>query len=273
MDEPSPLTRPLATVSRADSPFSVVEDVHEARLVEPGRPARLPERRKPESPFQAAAFLFPGGHPVMGVSPFTVEQGTQGPVPFAGFVGWPGNSQPQGYGYAPQGFALGPQGGYPVFAPSQAAPAMPVPKSFASAAPESAPASTAASAASSYRAAQPAQQASSDSCSIRQLELRAIFGVGREMAEEEILKRSRALPGMRNLARLQVQEMGTIEELKHLMNHLGFGDGEVRLYSGSAPLDFIREGNVVLAVQTEGGFAPGVREILMLVARELGRMA
>jgi hypothetical protein len=38
-------------------------------------------------------------------------------------------------------------------------------------------------------------------------------------------------------------------------------------------LEFIREGSVMLAVQTDGGFAPGVRETLMIIARELGRMA
>ena len=38
------------------------------------------------------------------------------------------------------------------------------------------------------------------------------------------------------------------------------------------PIDFIREGSVVLAVQNDGSFAPGVRETLMIVARELGRL-
>jgi hypothetical protein len=37
-------------------------------------------------------------------------------------------------------------------------------------------------------------------------------------------------------------------------------------------LEFIREGSVLLAVQTDGGFAPGVRETLMIVARELDRL-
>ena len=53
----------------------------------------------------------------------------------------------------------------------------------------------------------------------------------------------------------------------------GFGGGGLRIYAGSVPLDFIREGSVMLAVQTDGGFAPGVRETLMLVARELGRIS
>lgn len=113
----------------------------------------------------------------------------------------------------------------------------------------------------------------SDSYSIRQLELRAIFGVDREMNVEEILQRTRALPGMRNVARLSPQDMGAIETLKHLLPNLGFGNGGLKLYSGSVPLEFVREGSVMLAVQTDGGFAPGVRETLMLVARELGRLS
>lgn len=117
------------------------------------------------------------------------------------------------------------------------------------------------------------EESQSDSFSIRQLELRAIFGVDREMNTEEILQRSRALPGMRNIARVNPQDMGTIEGLKNLLPNLGFGSGGLKLYSGSVPLEFIREGPVMLAVQTDGGFAPGVRETLMLVARELGRLS
>jgi len=113
----------------------------------------------------------------------------------------------------------------------------------------------------------------SDSYSIRQLELRAIFGVDREMNVEEILQRSRALPGMRNIARVNPKDMTALEGLKQLLPNLGFGGGGLRIYAGSVPLDFIREGSVMLAVQTDGGFAPGVRETLMLVARELGRIS
>jgi hypothetical protein len=65
--------------------------------------------------------------------------------------------------------------------------------------------------------------------------------------------------------------MSTVEGIKNLLPNLGFGSGALKLYIGSVPLEFIREGSVLLAVQTDGGFAPGVRETLMLVARELGR--
>ena len=110
-----------------------------------------------------------------------------------------------------------------------------------------------------------------DSFSIRQLELRAIFGVDREMTEEEIFERCRALPGIQHVARVNPQDMVTVDALKGLMSNLGFGSGGLRLYAGAMPLEFIREGSVLLAVQADGGFAPGVRETLMLVAREFGR--
>ena len=119
----------------------------------------------------------------------------------------------------------------------------------------------------------PLNESQSDSFSIRQIELRAIFGVDREMNPDEILQRSRALPGMRNIARLSPQDITAVDALKQLLPNLGFGGGGLKLYSGSIPLEFIREGPVILAVQTDGGFAPGVRETLILVARELGRLS
>jgi hypothetical protein len=124
-------------------------------------------------------------------------------------------------------------------------------------------------------ASQPAADALdflSDSASIRQLELRAIFGVDRELSEGEILQRARALPGIRNLARVGEREMATIEGLKNLLPSLGLSHEPLRLYSGTTPINFIREGKVVLAVQSDGVLGPGVRETLMIVARELGRL-
>jgi hypothetical protein len=117
-----------------------------------------------------------------------------------------------------------------------------------------------------------AQDPFSDSFNIRQLELRAIFGVDREMSADEMIQRARALPGMRNIARVSSQDMATVDALKNLLPNLGFGSGALKLYSGSVPLEFIREGSALLAVQTDGGFAPGVRETLMIVARELNKI-
>lgn len=93
----------------------------------------------------------------------------------------------------------------------------------------------------------------------------------REMTTEEILQRSRSLPGIRQLARVSESDIGAVETFKKVIANLGFGSSPIKLYSGSVPIEFIREGKTLLAVQTDGGFAPGVRETLMLVARELGK--
>ncbi len=166
------------------------------------------------------------------------------------------HSAPQSFPEPVQAFAQP----APVAAPEAPAAPIQVPTAFAPAA-QNPPA-----------ARDPFDAAQSDSFAIRQLELRAIFGVDREMNVEEILQRTKALPGMRNVARVSAQDMAVIEGLKNLLPNLGFGSGGLRLYSGSVPLEFVREGSVILAVQTDGGFAPGVRETLMLVAREMGRL-
>lgn len=292
--EPEPAAAsPFTAVARQESPFTVVDDASPAGPVEPGRPARVPERRKSESPFQvaeptegfgfeapakayaspfevapaaAAAPASPFSAPVQqpAASPFAVEApphvaspSTQAAI--AAFSNW--QETPAAQAPAPAAFA---QAAPAAFVPAPA-PAAQVPTAFAPAPQAHAPAPVSAPAAS--------DESQSDSFSIRQLELRAIFGVDREMNPEEILQRSRALPGMRNIARVNPQDMGTIDGLKSLLPNLGFGSGGLKLYSGSVPLEFIREGPVMLAVQTDGGFAPGVRETLMLVARELGRLS
>ena len=116
-----------------------------------------------------------------------------------------------------------------------------------------------------------AEPSGSDSFQIKQLELRAIFGVDREMSKEEIIQRSRSLPGVRQIAMASASDIAAVDALKQVISNLGFGSGALKLYSGSVPIEFIREDHTLLAVQTDGGFAPGVREALILVARELSR--
>lgn len=118
----------------------------------------------------------------------------------------------------------------------------------------------------------PSAPSAPDTESIPQLELRAIFGVDHQMDAEEILERSRKLKGVRHITRLADGDAGTIDAIKALIGRLGFGDEPVNIYAGSIPVEFIRERNVALAVQTDGGFAPGVRETLIIVARELAKM-
>ncbi|BCU75398.1 hypothetical protein [Luteolibacter sp. LG18] len=269
----APPVSPFAAVARPDSPFATADDVNGARPLEPGKPARLPEKRKAESPFQAAdpkeGFGFEAAAPapvasqVFAPSPFEVAPASS---PFA--VAPPPQPAPVATPVASP-FSLEP-----------AVPATPAPAPAPAATwsqPQAVPAPAPAPVAAPVQAAVPAVGGAiggeSDSASIRQLELRAIFGVDREMSPDEILQRARALPGIRHIARVASQDIATIDSLKNVIANLGFGSGGLRLFAGSVPVEFIREGNVMLAVQTDGGFAPGVRETLMIVGRELGRSA
>lgn len=325
-DQPAAPASPFTAVARQDSPFAVVDDAAEIKAEEFGRPVKLPERRKVDSPFQVAepseGFGFeapprafaanpfeaapaapassPFGTPaqVAPASPFSAEPQRPSTTPaqaIAAFTQWqepaatpavqvpqafapappPAFAEPTPSAFAPPPFvetappAFAPpapvESPPPVQAPAVQAPA-PQPAAIQAPAPQAPPAQAPAP------AAPPAEETQSDSFNIRQLELRAIFGVDREMNAEEIMQRSRALPGMRNLARVGPQDITTLDALKNLLPSLGFGSGTLKLYSGSVPLEFIREGSVLLAVQTDGGFAPGVRETLMIVARELNRL-
>jgi hypothetical protein len=293
---PATVASPFTAVTPQESPFTVIDEPGDSQTPQPGRAVRLPERKKTESPFQvaeptegfgyegpakaysAAPFEAPPASAPVAASPFSVASQTPAASPFsvepqrgvspstqaaiAAFGNWqetPASPAPSSFAEPAPAFA---QATPSAFAPAPApeASVVPAPAAFSSA-PQNVPASE------SFDASQ------SDSFSIRQLELRAIFGVDREMNVEEILQRTRALPGMRNIARVSGQDMAALEALKHLLPNLGFGSGGLKLYSGSVPLEFIREGSVMLAVQTDGGFAPGVRETLMLVARELGRIS
>lgn len=239
------------------SPFAVAGDEPATRLTPQSEPfASSPAK----SPFASEADERPS-------SPFsqvaTEEKPAPAPSPFA-------QAAPEEPKPAPSPFA-------------QAAPEEPASSPFAQAEPEKPkPAPEPAPAAASWTSAPepaakepapaPASSGESDSSSIRQLELRAIFGVDRELTESEMLQRARSLPGIRQVARIPAGDVGAIEGVKRLISSIGFGDGQVKLYCGSSPIEFVREGSVLLAVQNDGGFAPGVRETLMIVARELGRM-
>jgi hypothetical protein len=285
VNDPAPATgqpvSPFAAISQKDSPFAIVEEAGDAFPVEPGKPARLPERRPSmESPFQLAESPEPFGFEAVGAapaafgtppaSPFAIAQPTAVPSPFtvepaheaSGFGTWPPSPAPAPF--------------YPVAKP----PPAPAPMPAAFAAPPAAAPEPIRAAPEPQRAAPAPQQAADPAASVeiswantRQIELRAIFGVDREMSIDEILQRSRSLSGIRQIARIGNQELSAIESLKQTFINLGFGSGGLKVAMGSVPIEFIREGGVLLAVQTNGGFAPGVRETLMLVARELDRMA
>ncbi len=273
-----PVASPFSAAARHDSPFTLVDESSEVRPVESVQPVRLPERRRTESPFQVAepseGFGFEAPARAFAASPFEIAAPAAAPAPFSAApqpAASPFSAEPQ------RGPSPSTQAAIAAFSNWQDSQAAPTPAAVSeptvpTAFTPVAQVPSAFSVAPQAAVQAPADGSQSDSFSIRQLELRAIFGVDREMNPDEIMQRSRALPGMRNIARVAAQDMATIESLKSLLPNLGFGTGGLKLYAGAVPLEFIREGPVLLAVQTDGGFAPGVRETLMIVARELGRL-
>ncbi|MFK7852356.1 MAG: hypothetical protein AB8D78_15380 [Akkermansiaceae bacterium] len=255
-DQPSQNGNPAPEATQ-NSPFSIVD---ENKPNEADATVRLPEPRKAnESPFQVAepqGFGFEAP-PQARVSPLEQNHPAQAPqqpspVPSSPFsVAQPEPTQ------NPEP-AQNPFGGWPQ---TNTAPVASQPS----------PVQQTAMPASAGNMQQSSMgDSSSDSSSIKQLELRAIFGVDREMTKDEILQRARSLPGVRHIAKVSQNDISTVDSLKQVIANLGFGGGAIKLYAGSVPIEFIREGETLLAVQTDGGFAPGVRETLMIVAREIG---
>jgi hypothetical protein len=270
-------TSPFAIVSEPESAFAAMKDDHPTRLAaEPGRPVKLPERRPaagetPEarSPFAAEVSSNPSPFdaPAPATSPFA---SSPPPVPAAAAT------SPFGYAAepavaaapAPIAAAIAAAAAAPVAEPAPA----PAPVTIVTpvaAAPAPAPVATPAPAPAS---APVNETVDTDSGSIRQLALRAIFGVDRELGAEEMLQRARSLSGIRHVARVPAAEVATVDAFKKIVSNLGFPAGQVKLVSGNLPIEFIREGNVVLAIQNDGSFAPGVKETLIIVARELGKL-
>ena len=247
---PAPDSFPAA---KKESPFSVVGNDSPQ---DDQKTIRLPERRKPnESPFQISepqGFGFEAPQ-ALKASPF---EAAPSPAPLQAS---PFQMEPPPQAFQPAA-SQNPFGGWPQ---PEVAPPSP-PQAFAPAPPQ--PAAPTPAAQQPY-----GDSDNSDSRSIKQLELRAIFGVDREMTKEEIIQRSRSLPGIRQIARVSESDIAAVDALKQVISNLGFGNSPLKLYSGSVPIEFIREGKTLLAVQTDGGFAPGVRETLMLVARELAK--
>ncbi len=108
----------------------------------------------------------------------------------------------------------------------------------------------------------------------QQLELRAIFGVNHILDTNEILQRARTLPGIRNVAVVGSEEAAALSNFRQAMQNMGFGDSsEMKLTSGGGSVDFLTDGDSTIAVLLEGSYAPGVQETLIIVAREIGKLA
>ena len=102
-----------------------------------------------------------------------------------------------------------------------------------------------------------------------QLILRAIFGVGRDLNRDEILKKVSELPGIMSVKLLGRAELAALRVLRDGIQDLGVS---LDLVSKEASVDLIHGEATTLVVFYEGEFRPGVREILTIVARQFSEI-
>lgn len=289
-DRPASAVSPFSAVAAVESPFTtMLNDSPSEPMQEPGKPAKIPPPRgqvvdltnrmlpDPTIPFGYDAL--PGVMPPQPSFPtaqhadipsYQQNRGSLFNSPF-GFVAHPqetafSHAMPSSLPAPWQPPAANPRanampGADHAFA-SQ--PAEYAPRSFSPApAPSSSPTQADGAHAAAYH--QPAAP--------MQLELRAIFGLDRNLSAQEILQRCRTLPSVRHMAQMSHHDLSAFETLKHHFAAAGLAAGDLRLFVGSSPVEFISEGSVVLAVSTDGSFAPGVKETLIIAARELAKLA
>ncbi len=123
-------------------------------------------------------------------------------------------------------------------------------------------------------AAPMSQPTPSASVGMQQLEIRAIFGVDHILDANEIIQKARNLSGIGTVATVGSQEKQALSDFRSAITSMGLGDPEhMELNFGGGSVDFITEGSTTLAVLQQGPYAPGVKETLIIVARELSKLA
>jgi len=266
---------PFETVSD-ESPFGVAPSVApKSSIPEPrGGEQRMGESNpfrtvpKPVSREEASARspIPPsreGGFEMTGMKADSTPVGNLGAAPLGGATEAPKSASPFSAGAAVDPFASAPAPA-PVAEPAASAPAAePVRQ-----------ASVEAPVARSVVAASPARLPSKPSggVNMKQLELRAIFGVDRELSRSEMLQKARGLPGILNLANVSGHNLEALETLKSCMDGLGFAPAEaIALTCPDGLIEFVSYGSTALAVLREGDYGPGIRETLIIIARELDR--
>lgn len=103
-----------------------------------------------------------------------------------------------------------------------------------------------------------------------QLILRALFGVTKELNEEEILKHAGKLAGVERVAVIERDVSAAFFEFTNALASNGFGTSVgLSLQSADGQVDLIDESGLTLVVARKENYRPGVRESLIIVAREL----
>ena len=122
-------------------------------------------------------------------------------------------------------------------------------------------------------AATPAPGGPLPSDETKQLVLRAIFGVDRELTHQEILQRARSLPGVKNIAPVGSEAAGALAKVRDLAGSIGISDpSDIVLSCSEGVFDFINAGKTTLAVVREGNYSAGVRETLIIIAQEIDKL-
>lgn len=107
----------------------------------------------------------------------------------------------------------------------------------------------------------------------KQLVLRAIFGVDRELTHQEIMQRARSLPGVKHIAPVGAEAAEALAKVRGLAGSVGIGDpNDIVLSCSDGVFDFISGGNTTLAVVREGKYSAGVRETLIIIAQEIDKL-
>jgi hypothetical protein len=120
-------------------------------------------------------------------------------------------------------------------------------------------------------AGKPAPAAPVDS--IKQLEVRAIFGVDRELSRSELIQRAKGLPGIKNLSVVSGEELRALETVQDCMCNLGFGQKEhILLTCPHGTIEFVSHGSSAMAIVRDGDWKPGVRETLIIITREIDKL-
>lgn len=125
----------------------------------------------------------------------------------------------------------------------------------------------------SFQPAKPSGSSRLINSETRQLELRAIFGVDHELDSQEMLQKARSLPGILHVAKASAKESAALDILQGCTAKLGLDeDAPVVMSCPDGFIDFVTYEDTSLAILRKEDYAPGVRETLIIVARELNKL-
>ena len=104
-----------------------------------------------------------------------------------------------------------------------------------------------------------------------QLVLRAIFGVAKNLSRDEVLQKASSLPGIMSVQALGPDERVAFGTLREGIQRLGHRV-DLEIVSKEGSVELMHDAATTLLVLHEGEYRPGVREMLIIVAREFSQI-